>query len=157
MRKQKAYNHFKTEPGDPQPLVAETRRRVRFEEVDPLRIVWHGRYPGYLEDGRAAFGEKFGLGYDDMYREQFMAPIVQMHIEYHQPLQFPEDFTIITRMHWTNAVKMNFSYQLTKADNIVVATAYTVQILTDLERNFLLVRPPYVEEFCRKWEQGLLK
>ncbi len=156
MRKRKVYNHFKAAPNDPQPLVAQVKRRVRFEEVDPLRIVWHGRYPGYLEDGRAAFGERYGLGYDDMYRERFMAPIVQMHIEYHQPLEFPEEFTITARLHWTNAVKMNFSYQLTKDDGSVAATAYTVQILTDFERNFLLVRPPYVEAFCQKWEQGLL-
>ena len=156
MRKNRTFNHFKQLPEDPLPLVAEARRRVRFEEVDAMRIVWHGRYPSYLEDGRAVFGANYGIGYDDMMREQFMAPIVQMHIEYHEPLQFPDDFTIITRLHYTDAVKMNFSYKLVKAPDTIVATAYTVQVLTDFKNQFLLARPAYVEAFCQKWKVGQL-
>jgi len=156
MRQNKTYNHFKINHGDPAPLNAETVRRVRFEEVDPLGIVWHGRYPSYIEDGRAAFGEKYGIGYDDMYREKFMAPIVQMHIDYHQSLLFPEDFKIITRLHWSDAVKMNFSYKIIKDTDTVVATAYTVQVLTDFKQNFLLARPPFVQDFCSRWKKGLL-
>jgi len=157
MCKNRTYNHFKHQPGDPEPLVAETSRRVRFEEVDVMQIVWHGRYPSFLEDGRAVFGEKYGIGYDDMMREQFMAPIVQMHIDYHQPLIFPEEFTIVTRLHWTEAVKLNFSYQILKESDLVVATAYTVQVLTDFNRQYILSRPPYVEDFCQNWKEGLLK
>ncbi len=157
MRKNKTYNHFKSQPDDPEPLVVEVTRQVRFEEVDVMQIVWHGRYPSFLEDGRAAFGTKYGIGYDDMMREQFMAPIVQMHIEYHQPLEFPEPFTIITRLHWTDAVKLNFSYKLVKEDNTVAATAYTVQVLMDYDKIFLLKRPPYVEAFCQKWKKGGLR
>ncbi len=156
MRKNRTYNHLKQQPGDPEPLIVETLRRVRFEEVDLMQIVWHGRYPSYLEDGRAAFGEKYGLGYHDMYREKFMAPIVQMHIDYHEPLLFPDDFTIITRLHWSDAVKMNFSYKIMKDPDIVVATAYTVQVLTDIEQNFMLIRPPFVEDFCQNWKEGRL-
>lgn len=156
MRQNKTFNHFKQQPTDPQPLESTAVRRVRFEEVDAMRIVWHGRYAGFLEDGRAAFGARYGIGYDDMMRENFMAPIVQMHIEYHRPLRFNEEFTIHTRLHWTEAVKMNFSYQLLKNDGNVAATAYTVQVLTDMDGRYLLSRPPYVSKFCRRWQEGEL-
>ena len=33
------------------PAISETVRvKVRFSEVDPIRMVWHGNYIKYLED-----------------------------------------------------------------------------------------------------------
>ena len=29
---------------------------VRFSEMDPIRVIWHGNYLKYLEDAREAFG-----------------------------------------------------------------------------------------------------
>lgn len=145
--------YFKSSPGDPLPLTASVDRRVRFEEVDPLSIVWHGRYPSYFEDGRMAFGGKYGLDYLNMYKEDFIAPIVQLHIDYHNPLFFQEDFTIVTSLHWTEAVKLNFSYKIIKQpDQQIIATGYTVQILTNLNKELLLVRPEYLEHFFERWK-----
>lgn len=42
----------------PPPLSAGATRLVRFNEADPLGIVWHGHYASYFEDARAAFGDK---------------------------------------------------------------------------------------------------
>ena len=61
MSKRNRLNYFPEKEGTPKPLETSVARRVRFEEVDPLTIVWHGRYPSYFEDGRAAFGEKYCL------------------------------------------------------------------------------------------------
>ncbi len=156
MSRRSKKQYFPQEPGAPEPLIAECTRIVRFEEVDPLTIVWHGRYPSFLEDGRAAFGIKYNMGYMDMYKAGFLAPIVQMHIDNHNPLQFGEEFLIRARLHWTQAVRMNFSYELLKDGNIPVATGYTVQLFTDLNRNVMLVRPDYIEDFMRDWQEGLL-
>ena len=38
----------------PLPLTCTVPREVRFEEVDALNVVWHGRYPSYFEDARVA-------------------------------------------------------------------------------------------------------
>ena len=51
---------------------------------------------------------------------------------------------------------MNFSYKLVKEPDIIVATAYTVQVLTDFKKRYLLARPAYVEAFCQKWKAGKL-
>lgn len=146
--------YFPHIPGAPPPLVAEIRRKVRFEEVDALGIVWHGRYPSYMEDGRMAFGEKFGMGYLDMYREKFLAPVVQMHIDYHSPLVFGEEFTITASLHWAEAVRMNFQYQIAAEGGRIAASGYTVQLLLNIERELLMIRPPFVEEFCARWKEN---
>lgn len=141
------------ETDGPAPLKIETVRKVRFEEVDALGIVWHGRYPSYIEDARMAFGEKYELAYLDMYRENFIAPVVQMHIDYHRPLFFGEEFKVTAFLHWTDAVRLNFEYKIVSKDELVTS-AYTVQLLSDMAQEVLLVRPDFVERFCTKWKEG---
>jgi acyl-CoA thioester hydrolase len=149
--------YFRENTDDPKPLVTEVMRRVRFEEVDPLTIVWHGRYPSYLEDGRASFGEKYGLGYMDMYKQKFMAPVAQMHIDYLEPLSFPEEFKIITMLHWADSAKLNFSYRIENEDGNTCARGYTIQVITNLSREVMLLRPKYLDDFFIAWKDGKLK
>ena len=148
--------YFPGIPGEPKPLFSEVCRRVRFEEVDPLTIVWHGRYPSYFEDGRAHFGEKYGLGYMDMYKRKFMAPVATMHIDYLEPLSFPEEFKITTMLHWTDAVKFNFSYKIENVDGKVCARGYTVQVITNLTREVMFIRPKYLNDFFNAWKENKL-
>ena len=46
-------------------IVHRIEMAVRFNEADPLGIVWHGHYIRYFEDGREDFGKKYGLAYLD--------------------------------------------------------------------------------------------
>lgn len=157
MSRRSEKKYFASNPEDPLPLLVEVKRVVRFEEVDLLKIVWHGRYPSYFEDGRSAFGEKFGLGYLDIYESGLFAPIVQLHIEHHGSLEFGEEFIIRTELYWTNANRLNFVYKLINKSGITVASGYTVQLFTDLERNALLIRPKFFEDFLTNWKYGRLK
>ncbi len=149
--------YFQREPGDPAPLSAITGRRVRFEEVDALGIVWHGRYPSYLEDARAEFGRKYGLSYAMFRKERVAAPIVQMQIDYRLPLQFDDLFTIEAVLYWCDALKLNFEYLLKKeseAGSELVATACTVQLITDSHGRLLLTESGFVKEFRQQWRAG---
>ena len=47
-------------------LNVSTDIRIRFNETDPLGIVWHGCYITYFEDGREAFGRLHGISYLDV-------------------------------------------------------------------------------------------
>jgi acyl-CoA thioester hydrolase len=156
MSRRSRTEYFQQEPGTPLPLQAEVMRKVRFEEVDPLTIVWHGRYPSYFEDGREAFGEKYGLSYMDMYHAKFMAPLAKMHIDYLEPLAFPERFRIITSLHWTEGARLNFSYTIENQDGKICARGYTVQVLTTLTRDVLLIRPQFLEDFFQTWKENRL-
>lgn len=148
--------YFTQEPNSPSPLQVTIRRRVRFEEVDSLEMVWHGRYPSYFEDGRIAFGDRYGLSYQSFRENRTMAPIVQMHFDYRVPLRFDDFFEIETELHWTDAMRLNFSYTLRKKTE-VVATGYTVQLLADEAGNVLLIPPPWLVQFRQEWQEGTLK
>ena len=71
-----------TNPNKVPDLVCRVTRAIRFEELDPMNVVWHGRYPSFFEDAREALGNKFGLSYTDMKNQGFMVPIREINIEY---------------------------------------------------------------------------
>ena len=148
--------YFPDQPDAPASLIAETTRRVRFEEVDLLGIVWHGRYPSYLEDGRNAAGVKFGCTYQDFTDNKVMAPLVQMHLDYLAPLRFDETIRIETTIHWSDALRLNYSYRIFGPEEKLVTRGYTVQLLTDFSGELLLTPPDWLQEFKDKWQQGLL-
>ena len=148
-------HYFAYNPNDPSPLIAETGRRVRFEEVDTLGMVWHGRYPSYFEDGRRAFGDQYGLTYPVFSEHNVKAPIVQMHFDFKAPLRFDETMKIEITLHWCDAVRLNYSYRIINHRGKVAATGYTVQLLTDLNDTVLLIAPEWLYEFRKNWRNGV--
>jgi acyl-CoA thioester hydrolase len=152
-----AKTYFTSEPTGPPPLVIETERRVRFEEVDMLGIVWHGHYVSFLDDGRVAFGDRYpAVSYGRLREEGVAAPVVQLHIDYQAPLFFDEVMRIETTLHWTDALRLNYSYRIAGADGTTALKAYTVQLFTDLKGSLLLIPPAWIGEFRRHWQDGKL-
>lgn len=146
--------YFKTTEGAPPALRHRVERMVRFEEVDPLGIVWHGRYPSYFEDARVALGERFGIGYLDFHRQGVVAPIRKLHVDYHRPLRFRESFTIEGILHWSEAARLNHEFIIHNSDGEIATTGYSVQMLMDSEERLLLVVPQFFAEFCVRWQRG---
>ena len=149
--------YFTVKKGDPPPLRIEVARRVRFEETDPLGIVWHGRYPSYFEDARVALGEKYGIGYLNYYENNIVAPVKKMHIDYQRPLSLMENFTIEGILYWSDALRINHEFIIRDSARTIVTTGYTVQLILDRDSNLLLVPPPFIKEFREKWKAGELK
>lgn len=149
--------YFKTDQGQPAPLRIRIKQKVRFEEVDSLGIVWHGRYASYFEDARVAFGEKYGIGYMDFYANGVVAPIKQMHFDYHRPLRFGDEMTIEAVLHWSEAARLNFEFTVRNSNDELSTTGYTIQMMLDLEENILVVLPPFYKKFLDNWKAGVLK
>ena len=73
----------------PLPLLPTSLRfRIRFSEIDALRVVWHGAYAKYFEDAREQFGRDYGLDYLLIERSGYYAPIVNLSVQYRQPLRY---------------------------------------------------------------------
>jgi acyl-CoA thioester hydrolase len=155
----KRYPYFKTplhpdERPAPAPLCRTVEREVRFEEVDGMGVVWHGRYPSYFEDARVALGAHYGIGYDVLMRERTPAPVRQLHIEYLAPLRFGRRCRITAALHWSGAARMNTAYTVRTADDGLCASGYSVQLFTDAAGELLLEQPAFYAAFCRRWRRG---
>lgn len=145
---------FPRQDGHPEPLRAECSRQVRFEEVDPLGIVWHGRYPSFFEDARMTLGEKYGIGYMVFYAQNVITPIKLLHVDYLMPLSFGECFTVEGIQHFSESARINTEYVIRNKSGQVTTRGYTVQMMLDLNKNILMALPPFFEAFCTRWKRG---
>jgi len=134
----------------PQYLEETTEVRVRFQEVDGLRIVWHGHYMSYFEEGRNAFGRRFQLDYEDVMREGYVVPLIHVSVDYLAPARFGDVLTVRTRLHPEHAARITFTYRISNADGVKLATGRTVQAFTDTDGQLVLTRPPFYEAFLER-------
>ncbi|MES2774206.1 MAG: acyl-CoA thioesterase [Bacteroidota bacterium] len=133
-------------------LSNRTEVRVRFNEADPLGIVWHGHYIRYFEDGREAFGNTHGLGYLEVFKQGFVIPIVSVQCDFKRSLRYGDRVIVETKYIPTDAAKLKFTYRLFNAEtNELVATGSSVQVFLDKEESLLqLANPPFFEEWKRR-------
>jgi len=132
-----------------------TTIRVRFNETDPLGIVWHGNYITYFEDGRESFGEKHGISYLDVKANGFVTPIVESSCQHKLPLRYGDIATIETTFEDSPAAKMIFTYKILNPEGKVVCLGKTIQVFLDMDDNLSLTLPSFFEKWKKK--VGLLK
>jgi acyl-CoA thioester hydrolase len=140
----------------PEPLCHTVERIVRFEEVDLLGFVWHGRYASYFEDARVALGARYGFRYQDMRRHGFVAPIKRFHVDFEAPLSFDQQCRITAALFWNDAARLDFEYRIHSMEEVLLTQGYTVQLFLDLSGNLCLGKPDFYESFCQRWQKGLL-
>jgi len=129
---------------------------VRFEEVDALGIVWHGRYASYFEDARVALGARYGIGYLDFYKHEIATPIKMLRVDYLLPLTFGEQMQIEATLHWSDAARLNHSYVIRNSRGEVTTTGCSVQLFLDRERQLMICPPEFVADFLDRWKHSTL-
>lgn len=128
-------------------LIVRTEILVRFNEADPLGIVWHGHYIRYFEDGREAFGNQYGIGYLDFYKKGYIIPVVHVECSFKKSLRYGDTVIVETTYAPCDAAKLLFSYRLyNKKNHQLVATGASTQVFLDSkDSNLQLTNPPFFE------------
>jgi acyl-CoA thioester hydrolase len=133
-------------------LSDEKEVQLRFSELDPMGVVWHGNYTRLLEDGRESWGKKFNLDYFTVYEHGFRTPIVHISIDYKNPLRYGDVAVIKTEYIDSDAAKIVFKYTISrKSDRVVVAVAETVQVFITGEGELQLNIPEFVKAWKNQW------
>ncbi len=155
MRKRRSKTYFERIPGAPDPVVVEIKRRVRFNEADPMAIVWHGRYPLFFEEASEELGRRCGLSYQEFFEAGLRAPIIELHIDYFRPLFLDEEFIIRASLIWNEGSRLNTEYHLIKLDGSVATGGYMVQLFIDHRTGEpYMVSPELLERCRRRWIAG---
>ncbi len=131
------------------------RLKIRFSEVDAMRVVWHGVYAKYFEDAREAFGNEFHLGYDLIEKNGFFAPLVDLSIQFKQPLRYgmTPEITIVYKS--TDAAKIVFDYEIRNPeDDSLMTTGRTVQVFMDADYQLMWGTPTFYENWKKRWNQS---
>ncbi len=108
--------YFEVPEGSPEPIVVEVTRRIRFSETDAMAVMWHGRYPILFEEASEELGRRCGLSYEDFHAAGLYAPIVELHIDYCQPLFLDERIIIRAALNWHDGARINTDFRVIKED-----------------------------------------
>ena len=124
---------------------------IKFSDVDSMAVVWHGHYIRFFEDGREAWGKKYGLTYLDVSDNGFFLPVVSAHCEYLKPLEYGDTAIIETTYIDSPAAKLFFDYKIyRKSDGGLAAIGETTQVFLDQNRELYIAVPSFVEEWKKK-------
>lgn len=133
-------------------LQSRTEVAIRFSEVDSLRIVWHGNYIKYFEDGRHDFGKTYGLSYHNIYDKGYVAPLVKVNCDYKKPLFYGDTAIVETTFIDSPAAKLIFDYKIyNKASQELVTTGQTIQVFLHLDQRLSLNIPDFFAEWKNQW------
>jgi acyl-CoA thioester hydrolase len=134
-------------------LTDQTEVIVRFNEADPLGIVWHGHYVRYFEDGREAFGKRYGISYLDFYHKGLAVPVVSVECNYKKPLRYGDSVIVETTFINAAAAKMKFEYKIFESrKKTLVATGTSMQVFVDAKSFELqLTMPAFFETWKKQW------
>jgi acyl-CoA thioester hydrolase len=112
--------------------VAETEMQVQFFDLDPMEVVWHGRYVKYLETARGVLLDSIGYNYPDMKVSGYAWPVIDMHLRYSESARFGQRLKLRAEIvEWENRLKID--YLITDAASgrrLVRAT--TTQVAVDI-------------------------
>lgn len=158
MLRRKKGGYFPQKAGDPAPVKIRLERRVLFNEADVMGVVWHGNYLKYFEEASAELGRKCGLSYHAYYEAKIQAPIVQIHVDYHQPLVLEEKFTVEASYAWSEGARLHTEFAAYREDKTLAASGYTLQMFIDAStREPFLTSPLLLEKFRERWRAGDFK
>jgi acyl-CoA thioester hydrolase len=136
-------------------LEEKTSVRVRFQEIDATQVVWHGHYVAYFEDARRAFGRRFGIDYPDFIRNNVVAPLVRLAIDFRSPARNDDLLEVTARLCESQGAKLEFEYEVVRApDRKLLATGESVQVFTAFDGTLMLTPPEFLRERLRQWEKS---
>ena len=126
---------------------AEVEIQVQFFDLDPMEIVWHGRYVKYLEMTRCALLDKIDYNYVEMKRSGYAWPIIDMHLRYVAPARFGDRLQVkATLIEWEHRLKIEYRItNLTTGQRLNRAT--TTQVAVNIANGEMcFVSPPVLFE-----------
>lgn len=131
-------------------LKTSIRVKVRFSEVDAIRMVWHGNYVRYLEDAREEFGRQFALEYMHIFHSGYYAPVFDMQLRYHQVATIDDELVVTIVYKPCKGGKLMFDYEIHRvSDDALILTASTIQLFTTISGEF----EPSCPQFYAKWKE----
>lgn len=126
---------------------------VKFSEIDSMRIVWHGNYVVYFEDGRESFGRHFpGMGYDVMQQTGIYAPIYDVHTRHYASLRMGDVAVIHTTFVPRRGARLDYKYRVYReSDGVLCCEGETTQLFIDTNGDMMLQLPDFVEAWKERW------
>jgi len=125
----------------------ETEIRVRFNEVDPWGMVWHGHYISWFEVGRMTLLRKFQLLPQDFSQMGYIAPVIDLKCAFKESARLDEEVLIRTTVLKPTKAALTFRFEvLRKRDGKLLVSGEETQVLLTLDGRMLYIIPQDLRE-----------
>ena len=149
---------YRPPSGSPAPLCCSVKRRVALHEVDPLQVVWFGRYATFFDEAVAALGRQCGLSYQAYQEAGLLAHVYDFHVQYLEPLHLDQEFEARCTILWGEAARLDYRFEIRTGQGSVATRAQCVVLLLDAESKQVCYVPPELIVTCReRWTRGDVK
>jgi len=74
----------------PYNIFAEAEINVEFNDLDPMRIVWHANYLNYFETARRTLLQKLNYDYYQMEESGYVFPVIEISAKYIASLRYKD-------------------------------------------------------------------
>ena len=131
----------------PERWVAEVEMQVQFFDLDPMNIVWHGRYVEYLELARCALFDSIDYNYVQMQASGYGWPVIDLHLRYVGSATFGQRLKLrASLVEWENRLKIEYLITDAKTGRRLTR-ATTTQVAVDAATGEMcFVSPPILFE-----------
>jgi len=126
------------------PISAESTIQVPFYDLDPMQIVWHGRYAQYFEIARCQLFEDIGYTYNDMNESGYGWPIIDLRIQYVRPAHLGQILIVrATLKEYEHRLKIRYEIR-DAASGQRVTKGYTCQVAVRISDGLMQMSSPDV-------------
>lgn len=112
-------------------ITAEIEVVPQFYDLDPMRVVWHGNYPRFLEAARCALLDLIGYNYPEMAASGYVWPIVDLRLKYVRPIHFAQRIRVAaTLVEYENRLRIDYRiHDLASGETLTKATTIQLAVL----------------------------
>jgi acyl-CoA thioester hydrolase len=116
-----------------EPVIGETKLRVRYAETDNMGVVYHSNFAIWFEVGRVELMRQLGLEYRTMEKDDNChIPVVDLRVRYKAPALYDDEIVVRTRIANARQSLLHFTYEVLRAgDQTLLATGETMHIIVD--------------------------
>jgi acyl-CoA thioester hydrolase len=134
-----------------QPLVYETKLRVRYAETDQMGVVYHSNFIIWFEVGRVEMMRELGFSYNEMeQREGNHLAVADVRCRYKAPARYDDLVVIRTRLMNVRDSLLHFGYEVLRdEDDTLLAEGESVHLVLDREFKRTRLSPRYLPAFLK--------
>jgi len=121
--------------GNHQPVVNETRLRVRYAETDQMGVVYHSNHFVWFEVGRVELLRQLGFSYKDMETaDDCFIAVVDARCRYKAPVHYDDEVVVRTYLKHVREKIIHFGYELVRAETgQLLAEGETMHIVANAQ------------------------
>ncbi len=86
--------------------------RVRYQENDPMGVVYHTNYLNWFELGRTEMIRDLGFRYRDMEQAGVLLPLIDASLAYGRPARYDDRVAVYTRIVNFSRLRIDYEYRI---------------------------------------------